>query len=732
MKKILSFTLTLIVLLSSFSCLTMVTPAQAAEILKFRLSSDYCILTECDEGASGEIIIPEVYNNLPVKKIEGNAFSECKNITGVVIPSTVEIIDGGAFKGCSSLEKLEIPEGVKYIGQRAFRGCKALKEIQLPSTVSAIEYGAFENCISLKYMSVAEDSEYFCSIDNVLYNKDLTKLILYPACKEGTSYKLPETIEKIEYNAFGDNKYLVNVDATSKLKALPDAAFKNCASLESIVLSEGLFTIGSECFMNCTSLKSICIPDGVTSILFSAFENCSALVEVNLPSTLVQIQKSAFINCSALASVFVPASADTVGDRCFGYLKAPTAELNTYIITKVENFEVSGYANSAAEEYALENGFAFDEVYCDHSETELRNFRESTCNSNGYSGDVYCKICRNCISKGDLTPFKDHNLSTIIKEATTTETGLKYDRCTTCGGRFNEEVLPMIEAEPDIPVLEVKPDTPILTSIKNQDGSVKITWEKIPNAKEYYLYKKTYNSSEKQWSSWKKIKVLTKTSFEDTNVESGKIYRYTVKAINGAGFSGYESYGLKIRYLAKTKISSVKNVADGVELKWLKVKGAYGYRVYRSTYSNGEWSDWKRIVTVKGTYYKDENVKSGVLYKYYVKPYENSYTAAYSGSVKAKFLSVPSLKTAVSYKSGIKLTWGRVTGAKGYMVYRRTYINGKWTGWTKIADINNKSTVTYMDKSAKKGVTYKYTVRAKYNSYTSYYKTKGVIVKDKY
>jgi len=722
MKKILSFTLSLIVLLSSFSCLTTVALAQAAEILTFRLNnigSDYYILTECDEGATGEIIIPEAYNDLPVKEIDSNAFSECKNITSVVIPSTVEIIDGGAFKGCSSLEKVEIPEGVKYIGQSAFKGCKALEEIQLSSTVSTIEYGAFENCSSLKCISVSEASEYFCSIDNVLYNKELSKLILYPTCKEETTYKFPETIEKIEYNAFGGNKYLVNVDATSKLKTLPDAAFKNCASLESIVLSEGLFTIGSECFMNCTSLKSIYIPDGVTNILFSAFENCSALVEVNLPSTLVQIQMSAFMNCPALASAFVPASADSMGDRCFGYLKAPTTEPNTYIITKVENFEILGYANSSAEEYALENGFVFDEIYCDHSETELRNFRESTCNSNGYSGDVYCKICRNRLSKGELTPFKDHNLTTIIKEATTTETGLKYDRCTTCGGKFNEEILP---------VIEVKPDIPILTSIKNQDGSVKITWEKIPNAKEYYLYKKIYNSSEKQWSSWKKIKVLTKTSFADTNVESGKIYRYTVRAVNGAGLSGYESYGLKMMYLAKSKIKSVKNVADGVELKWLKVKGAYGYRVYRSTYSNGEWSEWKRIVTIKGTCYKDKNVKSGVLYKYYIKPYKNSYSAASSGSVKAKFLSAPPLKTAVSYKSGIKLTWGRVTGAKGYMVYRRMYINGKWSGWTKIADINNKNTVTYTDKSAKKGVTYKYTVRATYNSYTSYYKTKGILV----
>ena len=66
------------------------------------------------------------------------------------------------------------------------------------------------------------------------------------------------------------------------------------------------------------------------------------------------------------------------------------------------------------------------------------------------------------------------------------------------------------------------------------------------------------------------------------------------------------------------------------------------------------------------------------------------------------------------------------------MVYRRSFVNGKWTGWTKIADINNKNTVTYTDKRAKKGVTYKYTVRATYNSYTSYYKTKGIIVKDKY
>ena len=100
--------------------------------------------------------------------------------------------------------------------------------------------------------------------------------------------------------------------------------------------------------------------------------------------------------------------------------------------------------------------------------------------------------------------------------------------------------------------------------------------------------------------------------------------------------------------------------------------------------------------------------------------------------MKIKYLAVVSLKSATSQKAGVKVTWGKVTGAKGYEVYRRTYSKGKWSGWTKIKTISSGSTVSYTDKTAKKGVTYKYTVRATSDSYKGSYNTSGLQVKDKY
>ena len=82
--------------------------------------------------------------------------------------------------------------------------------------------------------------------------------------------------------------------------------------------------------------------------------------------------------------------------------------------------------------------------------------------------------------------------------------------------------------------------------------------------------------------------------------------------------------------------------------------------------------------------------------------------------------------SAKSSSAGIKVTWKAVTGSNGYYVYRKT----AGTSWVRIGTVG--ATTSFTDKTAKKGTTYTYTVRAYSGGTTSYFSTKGISCKDLY
>ena len=273
-----------------------------------------------------------------------------------------------------------------------------------------------------------------------------------------------------------------------------------------------------------------------------------------------------------------------------------------------------------------------------------------------------------------------------------------------------------------------KPATPKLSKVANTGSGVKVTWGAVEGADSYIVYRKTYNAKTKKWSGWSAIaKGVTSTSFVDKTAKTGTYYLYTVKATNTIGTSGCDSSGIKAYFLAYPKVTTA-NANAGATVKWTKAAGATGYIVYRKTGNGG----WTKLATVKGAgtvSYTDKTAKAGVTYKYTVKAYYGSYTSAYNTSgVELRRLTTPKLSKVVSAKNGITFTWGKVTGASGYIVYRKTG-NGSWQ---KIATVKGNSTVKYLDKTAKKGTTYTYTVRAYYGSSNSAYNTKGLAIKDKY
>ncbi|MGN1316615.1 MAG: leucine-rich repeat protein [Acutalibacteraceae bacterium] len=349
----------------------------------------------------------------------------------------------------------------------------------------------------------------------------------------------------------------------------------------------------------------------------------------------------------------------------------------------------------------------------------------ATCTTAGKTEGSHCSVCDIVIVAQTTIAAKGHTSSDWIteKEATVNSAGSKHTKCTVCGIILKTEKIPQLKCA-----------APKLTKVESTSSGVKVTWGKTSGADSYIVYRKSY--SDGKWSGWNAIKPDVSgsaTSYTDTTAKSGVYYIYTVRGVNEAGKGSYDSSGLKIKFLSTPKLSSVANGSGKVTVKWSKVTGASSYTVYRKTYSNGKWSGWSKIGTTKNTYYNDTKVSSGKYYKYTVRATNGDYSSSYNSTgLKIKYLSVASLKSAVSQKAGVKVTWGKVTGAKGYEVYRKTYSNGKWSGWTKIKTVSSGSTVSYTDKSAKKGVTYKYTVRAISDSNKGYYNTSGLQVKDKY
>ncbi|MBR3789531.1 MAG: hypothetical protein IKJ86_06035 [Clostridia bacterium] len=272
---------------------------------------------------------------------------------------------------------------------------------------------------------------------------------------------------------------------------------------------------------------------------------------------------------------------------------------------------------------------------------------------------------------------------------------------------------------------------PLITSLaaptvkiaKSAKG-ITATWNEIENAESYIVYRRTYNTSTKKYSGWTVLKSgYTGTSYTDTTVKIGTTYNYAVKAVNGSVKSKYiATNNLKYDIIPTVKIA---NASNGVKVSWTTVANATGYRVYSSTYNTKtkKWSGWtNRGTTAENrTTWTDTKAKSGTYYKYTVRAMNGSVGSSYKASAQTLFLAQPTVKIA-NNASGVKVTWNKIAGSKGYTVYRSEYVNGAWTSWKNMGTIKNGSTVSWVDKSVKSGTQYRYTVRAINGNYKSTYK----------
>ncbi|MCL2655636.1 MAG: hypothetical protein FWD65_08135 [Coriobacteriia bacterium] len=276
---------------------------------------------------------------------------------------------------------------------------------------------------------------------------------------------------------------------------------------------------------------------------------------------------------------------------------------------------------------------------------------------------------------------------------------------------------------------KIVPAAPVLASLANSTTGPLLKWNKAAGATGYYVLRKTGTGA---WVNIKTIAAAATVSYTDTTAVSGTTYAYSVQAYGGTSSlaGSYNTTGKTITYVATPKLTSAVNVTTGVKFTWGKVSGATGYLIYRKT-GTGTFVLVKTITSVATVSWIDTTVKSGTTYTYTAYAYKTTTankSACNATGKKVVYVATPKLVSLVNSKSGPVFKWGKVTGATGYIVYRKTT-----GGWVKLATIKSGSTISYTDKKAVKGKTYSYTVRAYKTSTTniSAYNTTGKKIKVK-
>ena len=247
-----------------------------------------------------------------------NAFYGCSALTQVNIPSSVTSIGSSAFASCTALTQVNIPSSVTSIEYSAFQNCTALTQVNIPSSVTSIEYSAFQNCTALTAINVESGNTAYCSENGILFNKDKTTLITYPAGKPETTYNIPNSVTSIGNSAFTSCSTLKQVSIPSSVTSIRNSAFSGCTALTQVTIPSSVTSIGNMAFYYCTALKQVNIPSSVTSIGDMAFSYCFALKQVNIGNSVTSIGNSTFSGCSALAEMTILATVPpTVGGYAF-------------------------------------------------------------------------------------------------------------------------------------------------------------------------------------------------------------------------------------------------------------------------------------------------------------------------------------------------------------------------------------------------------------------------------
>ena len=675
-------------------------------------------------------------------------FDYKSNITSVVICDNVTSIGDWAFY-LLMLTDITFPDSVKTIGANAFQNCMSLAEITIPDTITEIGSYAFYDCDALK---------------KVVIGRGITEISdsAFYSCGALNTLVIPDNIVSIGELAFSWCTGLTNITWGNRLSSIGIGAFAQCTSLNTVAIPGSVHSIGSSAFSSCTALTSVTLLDGVTSIGDYAFEDCTALSEITIPVSVTGIGGNPFCGCENLSTIYYNGSKsqwnaiENVQDNpylqdveivCAIILKAPVMtaandaatgkiKLSWNTVEKAKQYEIwySTSKNGPYTQLWIGTGTTFTHSDAVPGQSYYYKIRAVAGDSVSEFGSILlrtCDLARPVITvtnratdgkpviKWEKVPGADKYYvyratsqnGTYSKIYTTTSTqcinvstdpGVIYYYkvmaiyAANSGG--NSAYSAVVSRACDLP-------QPVITvTNRASDGKPVITWEKVPGADRYYVYRATSANG-----TYSRISTTTATTCTNTKAVSGEKYYYKVVAVydaNSGGNSAASAVVFRVCDLPQPVITVTNRASDGKPvITWDAVPGADKYSVYRATSQNGNYT-W--ISTTTATSCTNIKAVTGVKYFYKVVAIYADNTAANSAysAVKSRVCDLPQPVITVSNRASDGkpvITWEKVPGADKYSVYRATSQNGTYskiytTTGTQCINVSTETGVKYYYK----------------------------------
>ena len=562
--------------------------------------------------------------NIPdgVKRIESWTFSNCSSLTNITVPDSVTVLDGlafsyctnlknielsknlteigmGALSHCTSLETIDIPDSVIIMDNIAMAGCSELKSVNIGSNLKTVGGQVFAGCTSLEKVNVNLNNKNYTSENGIWYDKNKTKIILYPYNKKDSAYTTPTSLKELcngyvgSYGMLLDNSNLKTVTIEKNVTKIDDYAIGFVFDFDNYKINKVKdFTVKgyrgtvAESYAKKNSFNFVALDKTLQTPSISKLENTSGGIKISWNKVLGAYGYRVYQKTSNGWKRIKDTTATSYTDSAVSVNQTKTYTMRC--IDKNGN-TVSGY-----------NSKGWSKKYTPVAPTisKLENTSGGIKLSWNKVAGVYGYRLYKKTSNGGWKRFKDTTATSFIdKNISAGKTETYTIRCIDKNGNtvsgFNSKGWSK----------KFVATTPQISGFENTSGGVKIKWDKNPCVYGYRVYQKTSNG-------WKRIKDTTATSVTDSAVTANQTKTYTIRCIdkNGNTVSGYNSKGWSKKYApVAPKISKLTNTSKGVSVTWGKVAGVYGYRLYRK-YAGGSWT---KVKDTTSTSFTDSGAKKG-------------------------------------------------------------------------------------------------------------------------
>ena len=734
-------------------------------------SESFCniAITELDLSGTDTSIDREAFyncNSLETVKLSGvktigqNAFYNCRKLTSVELSENLTTIESGAFQSCVALKNIDIPNKVTKLNDNTFSNCPSLKNVSIGSGCTSISTTAFDGTFSIDRITVSEDNKNYTVVDGVLYNKDMTTLVLYPKNRSG-EFAVPDTVTTIANSAFDSSPNLTKVTIGKNVKTIGASAFGECKSLKTVIFEDSdtvQKTICDYAFYKCPVLTTVDFGNAVKSIGNYAFYSCQSLNKLDFSKNSVKtIGDYAFTVCKSLESIEFPDSLESIGYGAFsantnGYRGSYVAsslksvkfgrglksiadyafyenrQLNTVKFTgdALTSIGYWSFCNIAITELDLSGTDASINMYAFPHCTSLETVKLSGVKTIGSNAFDYCTSLENVNIGNDVERIASNSFyyNTNLKQLVlgkglnsidlTAFSGYKDLTVYCYEGTYGHEYAKSM-SNVDIKFIRDNYYVVDLKASAVSSNSVTISWKK-PNGYDaidhYIIYKNGAKYDE-----------TTDQTYTDINLKSGEEYVYGVVAVDKEGvISEEKTVSVTPACTSVKSITLPNNKTDIGGLNKIKLTATMESSLSK-TGGKGEFQfsrdgkEWKSACNA--------NVQSnGVDYVGYWS-LQNVVTGEYSlrfvftdkdGGQSYKDIKVNVDRThpapidevtITPMETYISLSW-QISVEYDTAIYRIYKRAEDETDFELLSEIRNRDTTSYNDKKVKENVTYYY------------------------